>query len=72
MQNKLCSYASDFLPNGINWEPDPETTTVLQALEPSHGLFVSILGLNDYLSTAVPIMLQFTKSNMIEMKKFKQ
>ena len=41
----------------------------MQALEPSNDLCESILGLNDYLGTAVPNMLQFTKSNMIEMKK---
>ena len=69
MRDKLCSYASYFLPNVIYWEPDLETTTVLQALEPSNDLCESILGLNDYLGTAVPNMLQFTKSNMIEMKK---
>ena len=69
MQAKLCSYASDFLRNGIYWEPDAETTSVLKALEPSHDLCESILGLNDYLCTALPNMLQITKSNLTEIKK---
>ena len=62
-------YACDFLPNGIYWEPDAETSAVLKALEPSNDLCESILGLNGYLCTALPNMLQLTRSNLTEIKK---
>ena len=38
-------------------------------MEPSNDLCESMLGLNDYLCTALPNMHQLTRSNLIEIKK---
>ena len=69
MKEKLCSYAADFLPNGLYWDPDPDTAAVLKNVDPSNDLCESILGLNDYLCTALPNMHQITKSHLVEIKK---
>ena len=69
MKKKLCTYAMDFLPDGLYWDPDAETVEILKDLEPSNDLCESILGLNDYLCTALPNLVQLTKSNLIEVKK---
>ncbi len=66
---KLCSYAADFLPDGLYWDPDHDTATVLEKVDPSNDLCESILGLNDYLSTSLRNMHQITKSNLVELKK---
>ena len=42
---------------------------ILQTLKPNNNLSESILGLNDYLTTAIPNMLQVAHSNLIEIKK---
>lgn len=68
MKEKLCVYAADFLPNGRYWNPDTNIAAVLKDLDPSNDLCKSMFGLNDYLCTALPNMLQITKSNLIEMK----
>lgn len=49
MCEKLCSYAVDYLPGGIYWDPEPETCQILCSIKPSSDLCESILGLNDYL-----------------------
>ena len=54
MREKLCTYASSMLPGRKYWEPDPATEAVLQQLKPNNDLCESILGLNDYLTTAIP------------------
>ena len=69
MKKKLSAYAMDFLPDGIYWNPDIKTSEILKNLEPSNDLCESILGLNDYLCTALPNLVQLTKSNLVEIKK---
>ena len=69
MKEKLSKYAHSMLPGGKYWEPDPDTKAVLQQLRPSNDLCESILGLNDYLSTAIPNLHQLSRSNLIEVKK---
>lgn len=71
MEAKLVSYAHTQLPGGIYWDPDPVTRQVLNTLEPSNDICESILGLNDYLSTAIPNMSQETRTNLVEVKKNK-
>lgn len=55
MREKLCTYAQDYLPGGTYWSPEPELKKVLTELKPSNDLCESILGVNDYLSTAIQI-----------------
>ena len=71
MKEKLCKYAHSMLPGGKYWEPDPGTKAVLQQLKPSNDLCESILGLNDYLTTAIPNLHQLSRSNLIQVKKNK-
>ena len=71
MADKLITYAKDQLPGGRYWDPEPETKEILSQLEPNNDLCESILGLNDYLFTAVPNMDQLTRSNMVQIKKNK-
>ncbi len=70
MKEKLLSYGRDQLPGGRYWNPDDaETIDALKHLEPSNDLCESMLGLNDYLCTALPNMQQLTRSNLVEIKK---
>jgi len=69
MKEKLSDYAKAQLPGGKYWNPKPSVTTVLKALKPSNDICESILGLNDFLTTAVPNMHQITRSNLVEVKK---
>ena len=71
MKCKLCTHAQKQLPGGMYWEPEPKLKTVLQVLKPNNDLCESILGLNDHLTTAVPNMIQLTRSNLVEVKKNK-
>ena len=66
MQSKLSSYAQNYLPGGIYWDPEPKIKEILAELDPSNDLCESILGLNDYLNTAIPNMHQVTRSNLIK------
>jgi len=68
-KSKLANYAKDQLPGGKYWEPDADLEKVLSQLEPNNDLCESILGLNDYLSTAMPNMDQLTRSSMVQIKK---
>ena len=71
MKLKLTEYAKNQLPGGRYWEPEPGVKAVLRNLKPNNDLCESILGLNDYLSTAIPNMHQLTRSNLVEIKKNK-
>ena len=71
MREKLCAYAQDHLPGGRYWNPDDSVKKVLTELQPSNDLCESILGLNDYLTTAVPNLQQMARSNLIQLKKNK-
>lgn len=71
MKAKLCSYAQNQLPDGRFWDPNPEIKAILRTLRPNNDVCESILGLNDYLSTAIPNMHQMARSNLIQSKKNK-
>lgn len=71
MKAKLLTYAANQLPGGKYWKPEPQVEAVLRQLRPNNDLCESILGLNDYLVTALPNMAQQTRSNLIEVKKSK-
>ena len=71
MNEKLCIYAKDCLPGGCYWNPDADIKNVLSELKPSNDLCESILGLNDYLTTAIPNLHQMARSNLIQLKKNK-
>lgn len=47
---------------------EPEVRKILEGVEPSNDVCESILGLNDYLHTAIPNMSQAARSNLIEVK----
>ena len=71
MKEKLVLYASSQLPGGEYWDPDPDIKNVLSNIKPTNDLCESILGLNDYLTTAIPNMKQLTRSTMVAVKKNK-
>lgn len=71
MKEKLSSYAKDQLPGGCYWEPEEEVKVILSQLKPSNDACESILGLNDYLTTAIPNLHQMARSNLIQVKKNK-
>lgn len=71
MKEKLCKYAHAMLSGGKYWETDADTEAVLRHLKPSNDLCESILGLNDYLTTAIPNLHQLSRSNLIQVKKNK-
>ena len=60
MKEKFLSYAQTQLPGGKYWEPDQSVKTILKSLKPNNDVCESILGLNDYLSTAIPNMHQMS------------
>ena len=71
MRKKLCSYAEKQLPGGEYWDPEPEVRELLCQLSPSNDVCESILGLNDYLTTAIPNLHQMARSNLVQVKKNK-
>lgn len=71
METKLCQYAKDCLPGGLYWNPDPHIREVITGLKPTNDVCESLLGLNDYLSHAIPNMDQLTRLNTIQVKKNK-
>ena len=72
MKDKLCTYGHDHLPGGKYWNPDkPDVRKVLSELKPSNDICESILGLNDYLTTAIPNLHQMARSNLVELKRNK-
>jgi len=50
---------------GKYYSPKEEIKKILKSLKPSNRLCESILGLNDYLTTALPNLHQMTKSKLI-------
>ncbi len=71
MREKLCSYAGSQLPGGEYWDPEPNIRKELDKLKPSNDICESILGLNDYLTTALPNLHQVSRSNLVQAKKIK-
>ena len=71
MNEKLMSYAADQLPGGRYWDADEQTKDILRQLKPSNDVCESVLGLNDYLTTAIPNMHQTARSNLIQLKRNK-
>ena len=71
MKEKLCTYANSQLPGGDYWEPEEAVKSILLQLKPNNDLCESILGLNDYLTSAIPNLHQMSKSNLIQTKKKK-
>ena len=71
MKEKLLTYARNQLPDGIYWDPEPEIKAILKTLKPNNDICESLLGLNDYLTTAIPNMHQMSRSNLIQAKKNK-
>ena len=69
MREKLSTYAEDQLPGGCYWEPNEELQKILLEIKPSNDACESILGLNDYLTTAIPNLHQMACSNIIQAKK---
>ena len=69
MREKLCSYARDKLPGGLYWDPDENVKDILCQLKPSNDVCASILGLNDYLTTAIPNLHQMSRSNLVQILK---
>lgn len=69
MKAKLLAYAAIQLPGGKYWKPEPQVELVLRQLHLKNDLWESILGLNDYLVTALPNMDQQTRSNLVQIKK---
>uniref|UniRef100_A0A1X7UU70 Uncharacterized protein n=1 Tax=Amphimedon queenslandica TaxID=400682 RepID=A0A1X7UU70_AMPQE len=71
MKEKLSTYAADQLPGGCYYEPKEEVRSILCEIKPSNDACESVLGLNDYLTTAIPNLHQLARFNMIQMKKNK-
>ena len=71
MREKLRSYAQKQLPGGCYWNPNQQIKDVLCQLKPSNDVCESILGLNDYLTTAIPNLNQMARSNLVQAKKNK-
>ena len=69
MREKLLSYAEKHLPGVEYWNPEPAVREVLMHLEPSNDFCESMLGLNDYLTTAIPNLAQESRSNLVAVKK---
>ena len=63
MREKLSTYAEDQLPGGCYWEPNEELQKILLEIKPSNDACESILGLNDYLTTAISNLHQRARSN---------
>ena len=71
MEEKLCSYASSQLPGGKYWDPEPAMKDILSQLKPTNDVCESVLGLNDYLTTAIPNLHPMTRANLVQVKKNK-
>ena len=67
MMEKLINYKADHLPGGRYWEPSGEVREILASLKPHNDSSESVLGMNDWLTTAFPSMHQQTRSTLIEM-----
>ena len=69
MKEKLCTYARNQLLGVKYWDPKECIKKVLAELKPSNDLCESILGHNDYLTTAIPNLHQVSRSNLVQVKK---
>lgn len=71
MKAKLSVYAQDQIPGGvyIGNLTNMHVQDILRELKPSNDACESILGLNDYLSIAIPKLHQMARSNLIQVKK---
>ena len=67
MMEKLINYKADQLPGGRYWEPSGEVRETRASLKPHNDSSESVLGMNDWLTTAFPSMHQQTRSTLIEM-----
>lgn len=72
MKEKLFTYASSQLPGGEHWGTDAATKSVLTMIKPTNDLCESMLGLNNYLTTAIPNMDQLSRGTWSLLKKTKQ
>jgi len=63
MKVKLCNYAKNQLPGGKYWNPEEKIKEILKTLKRSNDLCDSILGLNDYLTTALSNLHQMKNQN---------
>lgn len=70
MKEKLSTCAQDQLSGGRYWDAE-DVKTILHDIKPSNDACESVLGLNDYLTTAIPNMHQMSCSNLIQAKKNK-
>lgn len=66
MVNKLTDYMKDHLPGGKYWEPSEDVRQILSKLKPQNDDCESVLGMNDWLTTAFPKMTQQARSALIE------
>ena len=71
MLHKLNDYMRHQLPGGKFHNPSPEQRKILEKLRPNNDCSESVLGLNDYLATALPNTCQQTRSNLVEVSKNK-
>lgn len=69
MKENLCTYAKNQLPSGQHWDPEVCVRKVLAEFKPSNDLCESILGLYDYLTTAIPNLQQMSRSNLVQVEK---
>ena len=56
MMEKLINYKADQLLGGRYWEPSGEVREILASLKPHNDSSESVLGMNDWLTTAFPSM----------------
>ena len=66
MFQKHNEYKKDQLPGGKLWDPDDATKAILTQLKPHNDSSESILGYNDWLTTALPNFSQQTLSALTE------
>ena len=66
MFQKHNEYKKDQLPGGKLWDPDDATKAILAQLKPHNDSSESILGYNDWLTTALPNLSQQTLSALTE------
>ena len=66
MVSKLTDYMKDYLPGGKYWEPSEDVKQILSKLKPHNDACESVLGMNDWLTTAFPKMSRQARSALIE------
>lgn len=58
MQSLINVYVKPH-PGGIHYDPEPEVKRILASIQPSIDFCESLLGLNNYLTIALPKLSQF-------------